>query len=250
MKRSWHHWSQQDINYLVDNFQKYTCQQLAEQLNVSLGSVKKKRCELQLKKTPEALHAIYAKPNAGQFSAGHEPLNTKHDHYITMRIDSRGVIYKWIRVAKSRWVQLHVYLWKKAGNEIPEGYILRFKDGNPLNCVLQNIELTPRNNNLQLNRNKFLEKYDHKYPKGYKKQLKKEIALKARESKKVRRATEKRREKKQNQVVHGYPKSESKVYKKIEVDYSKLIAVKVNHKTIIFVKPGTDIEKIKKQYAA
>jgi hypothetical protein len=33
-----------------------------------------------------------------------------------------------------------------------------------------------------------------------------------------------------------------------EVDLAKLISVRIDHKTHVFVKPGTNIEKIKKQY--
>ena len=40
------------------------------------------------------------------------------------------------------------------------------------------------------------------------------------------------------------------VFKTIPVDTTKLIEVRIDHKTVVYVKAGTDIEKIKAKYAA
>lgn len=43
-------------------------------------------------------------------------------------------------------------------------------------------------------------------------------------------------------------KQAEKVFASVNEDLSKKIAVKIDHKTTIYVKPGSDIEKIKKMY--
>lgn len=47
---------------------------------------------------------------------------------------------------------------------------------------------------------------------------------------------------------NGYIKKETAKYKTKEVDLSNKISVRINAKTVIFVNPGDDIEKIKKMY--
>ena len=43
------------------------------------------------------------------------------------------------------WQLKHYYIWEKANGKIPKGYYLCFKDGNTLNCELENLYLlTPR----------------------------------------------------------------------------------------------------------
>lgn len=47
-----------------------------------------------------------------------------------------------IKVAEpNKWGRLHVVNWKKYFGEIPKGYIVWFKDGNPDNCEPENLFL-------------------------------------------------------------------------------------------------------------
>ena len=39
------------------------------------------------------------------------------------------------------WQLKHYYIWEKANRKIPKGYYLCFKDGNTLNCELENLYL-------------------------------------------------------------------------------------------------------------
>jgi hypothetical protein len=79
--------------------------------------------------------------NKTSFKKGNLPKNTLFDKAITLRKDNRGVLIKWIRISKSKWEALHRYLWEEAHGPVPEGYIVSFKDGDPMNCVLENLEL-------------------------------------------------------------------------------------------------------------
>lgn len=59
--------------------------------------------------------------------------------------------YKWIRIRKGKWEMLHVNLWKENHGRIPNGMIVVFKDGDTMNCKLENLELITREENMKRN---------------------------------------------------------------------------------------------------
>lgn len=75
------------------------------------------------------------------FHEGHIPHNTKHDGYIS----TRGQ-YKWIRISKNNWMQLHRYIWEQHNGVIPPGANIVFKDGNSLNCEIENLQMVSNQN--------------------------------------------------------------------------------------------------------
>jgi hypothetical protein len=85
------------------------------------------------------------------FPSGHQPHNTKEDGMIVGRIDNTGKKYLYIREAKSKWELLHRHLWRKHHGQIPAGLIVAFKDGNSENCVIENLELIDRSENMRRN---------------------------------------------------------------------------------------------------
>jgi hypothetical protein len=85
------------------------------------------------------------------FPSGHQPHNTKEDGMIVGRIDNTGKKYLYIREAKSKWELLHRHLWRKHHGQIPAGLIVAFKDGNSENCVIENLELIDRAQNMRRN---------------------------------------------------------------------------------------------------
>ena len=89
-----------------------------------------------------------------RFKKGNLPHNTKHDGAISIRTDSKsGIPYKYIRIAKAKWVLLHRYVWEQYNGQIPKGYIIRFKDGDTLNCAISNLECISRRENMKRNTN-------------------------------------------------------------------------------------------------
>jgi len=78
---------------------------------------------------------------ATRFKCGHLPHNTKKDLEITVRTDKRGVDYKFIRISLGNWLPLHRFIWEKKNGPIPKKMKLVFKDGDPMNCELSNLEL-------------------------------------------------------------------------------------------------------------
>lgn len=95
-----------------------------------------------------------AKSASTQFKKGSVPHNTLEDGVITIRRTS-GREYKWIRLSQANWMFYHRYLWEKQHGKIPKGYVVTFKDGDRMNCVLDNLEMIPlsvlirRNHNIE-----------------------------------------------------------------------------------------------------
>ena len=47
-------------------------------------------------------------------------------------------------VTRRDYVNVHHLIWREAGNDIPPGHILIFRDGNKANFALENLELITR----------------------------------------------------------------------------------------------------------
>lgn len=93
------------------------------------------------------------KANGNSFQKGHKPHNTKQDRDISLRrMDGKANRkYYWIRISEKNWELLHRFLWKKYYGEIPEGFNVQFKDNNSLNCVIENLELVSKPQNMDNN---------------------------------------------------------------------------------------------------
>lgn len=81
------------------------------------------------------------------FKKGHEPHNTKHDGYT--RISKDG--YQEIRIAKGKFMFLHRKVWEEVNGPVPPGHALVFKDGNKLNCAIENLDVLSRAQLMQRN---------------------------------------------------------------------------------------------------
>jgi len=91
---------------------------------------------------------------ATEFKKGHVPASMKYDGCISVRVKrTTGEKYKFIRISKNKWVQYHRYIWEKHYGKIPEGMIVRFKNGNSLDVRIENLEMISKNENLIRNRN-------------------------------------------------------------------------------------------------
>lgn len=89
-----------------------------------------------------------------RFKKGDDPHNTKHDGAISIRSDKCGRRYKWIRISKRKWQMLHVHNWIKENGEIPEGYIVIFKNKDSMNCDPENLLLITRAQHAKRNMNR------------------------------------------------------------------------------------------------
>lgn len=85
------------------------------------------------------------------FKKGGLPPTTLYDGCVTIRTDSNGDKYKYIRVKKARWVSYHSWIWRKKRGRIPKGHIIVFKDGDQMNCKISNLECISRRENMKRN---------------------------------------------------------------------------------------------------
>lgn len=85
------------------------------------------------------------------FAKGHVPHNAKYDGHVSVRKDTSGRHYKYIRISQAKVELLHRHLWEQHYGKIPEGYIVSFKDRNTMNCVIENLELISREENMKRN---------------------------------------------------------------------------------------------------
>jgi len=59
--------------------------------------------------------------------------------------------YKYICLAVGKWMLYHQYIWRKYHGDIPSGMVIRFKDGDSMNCEISNLECVTLAENLRLN---------------------------------------------------------------------------------------------------
>jgi hypothetical protein len=130
--------------------------------------------------SPEAIERMATT----QFKKGNLPPNTAGaDGEIRIRFDhprQGGKAYKYIRLSLSKWVLYHRYLWEQVNGAIPPKHVLRFKDGDSLNCVLDNLEVVSYEKNMELNA-------IHRFPSELKEVIKLNNKLKRKVNEKLNR---------------------------------------------------------------
>lgn len=77
-----------------------------------------------------------------RFKRGHRPHNERDIGSECVHGDG----YVYLRIA-SGCVLKHRYVWEQANGEVPEGYVVAFRDGNRQNCDLSNLYLLSREDN-------------------------------------------------------------------------------------------------------
>lgn len=173
MKRRF--WTEQELERLRELYPVMRTDEVAARLSRAVGSVNCKAYELGLKNTEEHLQTNAGRKvkgvsfrNAGsfqkglkpwnkgikwtpggrcketQFKPGQLPKNTLHDGAISIRKDNRGIPVKYIRVAMAKWEYLSRHIWRQANGPIPAGMCIVHKDGDTMNCALENLEAITR----------------------------------------------------------------------------------------------------------
>jgi hypothetical protein len=92
--------------------------------------------------------------NGGTFKKGMHPKNTKHDGAITVRTDNRGVKVLHIRTALNKWEYLSRHTWREHHGDIPAGCLIVHRDGDTLNCSIENLECITKAENARRNWNR------------------------------------------------------------------------------------------------
>lgn len=85
------------------------------------------------------------------YRTGHLPHNTKYDGYTSIRRDKSGKAYKYIRTELGVMRPLHRVVWETEKGVIPAGVCIAFRNGDTLDCRIENLELLSRQENMKRN---------------------------------------------------------------------------------------------------
>ncbi len=98
------------------------------------------------------------KPNSGSFQKGITPVNRKplghericsKDGFVLIKVDEPNPYTE----AKTRYRHKHHVVWEKNNGQIPDKHVIRFIDGDPLNCVIENLICVKKSVNMRMNQN-------------------------------------------------------------------------------------------------
>ncbi len=93
------------------------------------------------KQTDYMSNEAIEKTKIGHFRKGWQPRNTKFDGAESLRIEvGTQRKYLYIRLQRNKWVEKHRLIWEQEHGKIAPGYNIVFKDGNTLNCTIENLE--------------------------------------------------------------------------------------------------------------
>lgn len=90
---------------------------------------------------------VYDKCKNTMFKKGNQPHNTNYDGHE--RISKDG--YVEVRIRKGKYALKQRVVWETLVGKIPKNHIVVFKDRNPQNLALENLELINRAENMQRN---------------------------------------------------------------------------------------------------
>ena len=171
-------WTDRKLAYLRKHYADMRAEDIAKKVRHTIVSVWRTASKLGLKKSPEFLaqcgHLVASTEGAkaNQFAKGQSPVNkgkrieefmseegikrssrtrfkTGHRPHNqrdigTECVHSDGYVY--LRI-ESGCVPKHRYVWEQANGEVPEGYVVAFRDGNRQNCDISNLCLLSREDN-------------------------------------------------------------------------------------------------------
>ena len=164
-------WTEVEIDFLKNNKHK-SCRELAAMLGCSKSSVRNAFHKYRIYRSEEERSElismnhfkkgeIHYRPPKGvrrspgtEFRKGQLPKNTKYDGCISLRTETSGRLVVMIRTSQNKWMYLNRYNYIKEYGFIPPGWIVKHKDGDSLNCNIENLTAVPRVALLEKNRNR------------------------------------------------------------------------------------------------
>lgn len=144
----------------------FNCNQTAQKIKAALGNhhISSGRTGHFLKgnkpwntNTRGLLHV-----NKTSFKPGNRPANLRpigsericsKDGFILIKVACDNPYTK----AKTRFCHKHVVIWEQEYGKVPQGKVIKFIDGNKLNCTLDNLVCVSRSELLYLNQRKYNE---------------------------------------------------------------------------------------------
>ena len=95
-----------------------------------------------------------SKRSATEFKPGQEPFNKLPVGSKTKRIDKNDKVRTWIKISEPNvWILLSIHVWESVHGPVPTGYVVHHAGGNPLNDVIENLELVSRSEHIRIHFN-------------------------------------------------------------------------------------------------
>lgn len=91
---------------------------------------------------------LYNKVKRTMFKKGNKPHNTQPNGTIRLQTKNNEKPYQYIKIADSDWRLLHRVIWEQHNGPIPPKHMIRFIDGNTMNCELSNLECVSMKKNM------------------------------------------------------------------------------------------------------
>lgn len=163
MSKAVRKWTKEEEDILIEMYNSNTNKEIAKVLNRTPNAIRGRLYILGLTKSSEWRSKINAITNNGA-----EALKNRA---LPVGSERRGDGYVEIKIGENEWVRKHRYIYVKAHGEIPEGYVVTFKDGNSMNCEIDNLKLATYAEIMLMNRN------DEKSAKSLRETLRREKLL-------------------------------------------------------------------------
>lgn len=168
-------WTDKERDFLKANYRKRYAEQMAKVLKRSVSSVRNQISQMGLEKPKEFWQEcgrrLVKSGKANRFKRGLVPWNLGKSYnpggrsvetrFKKGRIvpakefylypDKNGKMYKHVRVSAGKRRPLHQVNFERTSGKIPPGYILRFVDGDTMNCDPSNLTLITKEQNMRLN---------------------------------------------------------------------------------------------------
>lgn len=146
-------WTPELDDWLREHYPHHPTAELAEQLGRTVGALHQRASRLGLHKTHDLVSRLCSESSSKprrvspasrrtQFRAGQQPRNTEplgaeswtSNGYRVRKVAHHGKQHE-------RWRPVHHLVWEEHYGEIPDGYIIAFRDGDQTNVSIQNLEL-------------------------------------------------------------------------------------------------------------
>lgn len=151
-KNTYNRYSKTEDTFIKANYTTLSDEEIGKKLNRTKQAITGRRKLLRLIKTPEMIQRKMT------YKKGNIPHNAHKDGTITSRTESSGIEYLHMKVpGRRKMMMLHVYLWEQEHGQIPKTHVIVFKDGNQLNCVIENLKCITRAEHLKRNKQKSLD---------------------------------------------------------------------------------------------
>ncbi|MBS0647365.1 MAG: HNH endonuclease [Verrucomicrobia bacterium] len=122
-------------------FMKMELQKQAERLKIVGVVFRYKKGRTPENKGEKMPDDVYEKVKHTMFKKGQLPHNSYNDWDEVLRTDKTGKQYWMIKLPNERKLKpKHIWIWETKNGKVEKGFNVVFKDGNQLNCIIENLE--------------------------------------------------------------------------------------------------------------